>query len=135
MTSAEGFSGSQLQQLRVRLFGDMVLSTARRVMSSLAESYVPGIAIDAARTCTNFVRDKFGMMPDGKRQPYLIGTVFGYNVVSYGNRYYGVPQSLGEIDFRDSNSLQRPELIVRLSRRRVERAVRRIVRRSPERTT
>ncbi|MBF0591460.1 MAG: hypothetical protein HQL02_05170 [Nitrospirae bacterium] len=44
--------------------------------------------------------------------PELIDSVENYNVIKYNNLFYGLPASLGKIDFSDNNQLQNDEIII-----------------------
>ena len=44
--------------------------------------------------------------------PRLVKTVGVYNIVCYGQRYYGLPQALGPIDLAKDDLEGRPDVVV-----------------------
>ncbi|MBF0316828.1 MAG: glycosyltransferase family 2 protein [Nitrospirae bacterium] len=51
--------------------------------------------------------------------PELIDTVDNYNVIKYDNVFYGLPASLGKIDFNDKTRLEHNDIIIGTNRKEV----------------
>jgi radical SAM superfamily enzyme YgiQ (UPF0313 family) len=57
-------------------------------------------------------------------RPQLVGSLDGYRVVEYEGWFYGLPQTLGDIDLRQVDVLEMPGVIRDLSRQVVEDEIR-----------
>jgi len=59
-----------------------------------------------------------------KAQPHLLGSLNGYNIVEYEGWFYGIPQTLGNIDLSRTDVIEMPGVIRDVTRMVVENEIR-----------
>ncbi|MBI3862749.1 MAG: B12-binding domain-containing radical SAM protein [Planctomycetia bacterium] len=60
--------------------------------------------------------------------PQLVGSLEGYNIVEYEGWFYGIPQSLGNMELDKVDVIENPQIIRDLSREVVEGEIREVLR-------
>lgn len=100
--------------------GVIVAENAQRVMHMIRQRVgAGGKKSDAA------VSEKgSGPSGSGDRLPQLIGSLEGYNLISYEGFIYGVPQSLGPLDLTETDVTELKGVIRDVSRQVVENEIR-----------
>jgi hypothetical protein len=124
MTSQDGFSRRQIFGLRVSMFFDIISTSVSNniyfMLRSLAKKVLSKRQIEWLR---RIKFHQFFTKSISCDQPLLLGSCKNFNIVIYRNSVYGLPQSLGPVDFRDEKQLTYPLIIKADTVSEVERLI------------
>ena len=101
-------------------------------------AFLPGVFVgESAKEVTNMIQRATGRSTVGRREdaagdritgpageisnvPKLLGSLEGYNIVTYEGWVYGIPQSLGEINLAEVDAMEMPAVVRDVSQDVVE---------------
>lgn len=112
MTGQNGFSKWQIFWLRISMFLDIIGTAIGKNIYQLL--HILGKRLLSEREMELLCRIKLrwlfarGMNAD---KPMFLNSFKSFNIVIYRNLIYGIPQSLGPVDFRDEKQISHPLII------------------------
>ena len=106
MTGQEGFSKWQIFWLRVSMFIDMIYTViGRNIYKSLRSNVKKLLSEKQIEWLRRIKFNLFCVNRVDPNEPVILSSFKNFNIVRYRNLMYGVPQSLGPVDFHDEKQI------------------------------
>ena len=106
MTGQEGFSKWQIFWLRVSMFIDMIYTViGRNIYKSLRSNVKKLLSEKQIEWLRRIKFNLFCVKRVNTNEPVILSSFKNFNIVRYRRLIYGVPQSLGPVDFHDKKQI------------------------------
>lgn len=124
MTGQEGFSQWQIFRLRILMFFDMVWTVIGKNIYQILRTVAKRLLGERGIKWLQVIKRRwFSTLNSNPDHPVLITSYKNFNFVVYRNLVYGLPQSLGPVDFHDEKQITHPAIIKGNKVRRIRRLI------------
>ncbi|MCD4830508.1 MAG: hypothetical protein K8R02_01720 [Anaerohalosphaeraceae bacterium] len=112
MTGQRGFSRRRIFCLRIGLFVGILRAAIKTNMKQLLYPIIKKMLGKKVWGKVRTIKQQYLALKDvDPNNPRIVAVYEQLNIIAYQGFFYGLPQSLGKVDFRDSRQLENPLII------------------------
>ncbi|MGA2916325.1 MAG: glycosyltransferase [Sedimentisphaerales bacterium] len=122
MTGQKGFSQWQVFRLRISMFFDMVWTAVGENIYHVLRAVAKRLLSEKQIEYVRYIKRRWFIGRDAN-EPFLVNSYKNFNIILYHNTVYGLPQSIGPVDFRDEKQITHPAIVKGNTIRKVKRLI------------
>lgn len=124
MTSRYGFSKWQVFRLRILMILDAFTTVIGKNIYKFLSGFKKKIIGEQATKQSEAIPCRVRTARDNlSLEPKIVAVYNNFNIVLFGNYFYGVPQSLGPVDFFDEKQIRNPLMLKAATKSKVEKLI------------